>query len=241
MSLRRQRSAPMLNVDATGSMLIDPIGAGSARPPTSTVTPPYYPPKASKNLKNGGQRVVRSILQGLLDHPPAGYRVEPIYATANNGYHYARGFTLRFLECQAIILPDTPVEFQSGDLFLGLYPQPQVAHEKQDFYQQLRNHGVQVQFVVFDLLPIFSPTTFPAGAKDAHQAWLMVVAESDGAICISQAVSDQLKEWLRENGPTRQRKFKISWLARSRTKCNTYGPKGPEVMNGQALQSVEWG
>ena len=27
--------------------------------------------------------------------------------------------------------------------------------------------------------------------------------------------------------------------ARSRMKCNTYGPKGPEVMNGQALQSVE--
>jgi len=50
MSLRRQRSAPMLNVEATGLMLIDPIGAGSARPPTSTVTPPYYPPKTSKNL-----------------------------------------------------------------------------------------------------------------------------------------------------------------------------------------------
>jgi len=49
MSLRRQRSAPMLNVEATGSMLIDPIGAGSARPPTSTVTAPYYPPKTSKN------------------------------------------------------------------------------------------------------------------------------------------------------------------------------------------------
>jgi len=49
MSLRRQRSAPMLNVEATGSMLIDPIGAGSTRPPTSTVTPPYYPPKTSKN------------------------------------------------------------------------------------------------------------------------------------------------------------------------------------------------
>jgi len=50
MSLRRQRSAPMLNVEATGSMLIDPIGAGSARPPTSTVTPPYYPPKTSRSL-----------------------------------------------------------------------------------------------------------------------------------------------------------------------------------------------
>jgi hypothetical protein len=52
MSLRRQRSAPMLNVEATGSMLIDPIGAGSARPPTSTVTPPYYPPKTSKNQEH---------------------------------------------------------------------------------------------------------------------------------------------------------------------------------------------
>ncbi|WP_427934184.1 hypothetical protein [Acidithiobacillus sp.] len=27
--------------------------------------------------------------------------------------------------------------------------------------------------------------------------------------------------------------------ARSRMNCNTYGPKGPEVINEQALQSVE--
>ena len=29
------------------------------------------------------------------------------------------------------------------------------------------------------------------------------------------------------------------YTARFRMKCNTYGPKGPEVINGQVLQSVE--
>nr|WP_306824191.1 glycosyltransferase [Acidithiobacillus ferrooxidans] len=164
-----------------------------------------------RDIKTGIQRVVRSILHELLAHRPAGYRVEPIYATADRGYCYARQFTLRFLEFPETILADDPVEFQSGDLFLGLDLQPQVVQAQQAFYQQLRNHGIQVQFVVYDPLPIFLPHAF-ADADDAHQAWLMVVAESDGAICISQAVADELKEWLMENGPTRQRKFKISWF-----------------------------
>lgn len=167
---------------------------------------------AERDARSGIQRVVRSILQQLLAHPPAGYRVEPIYATADYGYRYARQFTLRFLECPETILADDPVEFQSGDLFLGLDLQPQVVQARQAFYQQLRNHGVQVQFVVYDLLPILLPTAFPAGAKESHLAWLRVVAENDGAICISQAVADELKEWLGKNGLTRQRKFSISWF-----------------------------
>ena len=165
-----------------------------------------------RDVRSGIQRVVRSILQELLAHPPAGYRVEPIYATADRGYCYARQFTLRFLACSETILADDPVEFQSGDLFLGLDLQPQVVQVQQVFYQQLRNRGVQVQFVVYDLLPILLPTAFFADAENAHQSWLRVVAESKGAICISKAVADELKEWLRENGPTRQRKFKIGWF-----------------------------
>ncbi len=31
----------------------------------------------------------------------------------------------------------------------------------------------------------------------------------------------------------------LEMSARSRMKCNTYGPKGPEVINEQVLQAVE--
>ena len=164
------------------------------------------------DAKTGIQRVVRNILEELLSHPPAGYRVEPIYATIDHGYLYARQFTLRFLECPETILPDDIIEYHSGDLFLGLDLRPQVVQAQRAFYQHLRNHGIQVKFVVYDLLPILLPTAFPAGEEETYRAWLTVVLESDGAVCISQAVGDELKEWLRENGLARQRKFKISYF-----------------------------
>src|SRR5262245_37252832 len=74
-----------------------------------------------REARSGIQRVTRSVLKELLRNPPEGYRVEPVYATADRpGYRYARGFTLRFLDCPVGVLRDEPVELQQGDVFLGL-------------------------------------------------------------------------------------------------------------------------
>lgn len=93
------------------------------------------------------RREVRSYLQELLTHPPQGYGVEPVYATTDLCYRYARCFTLQFLGCPDSILIDEPIEFQAGDHFFGLGLRPQVTQAKQDFYQNLRNHGVKVEFI----------------------------------------------------------------------------------------------
>ena len=165
-----------------------------------------------RDVKSGIQRVVRSILREILTHPPKGYQVEPVYATVNHGYRYARQFILHFLGISETNLVDDSVEFQSGDVFLGLDLHPQVVQEQQMFYQHLRNCGVQVQFVVYDLLPISLPAAFVAGAAESHQAWLMEVAKGDGAICISQAVADELRRWLMANGHAHHREFEINWF-----------------------------
>ncbi|MEN6490077.1 MAG: glycosyltransferase [Smithella sp.] len=165
-----------------------------------------------RDSKSGVQRVVRNILQELLAYPPDGFRVEPVYATLRQGYRYARKFTLQFLGCPETILTDDPIEYKAGDLFLGLDLQPHVVPLQQAFYQQLRNHGVQVKFVVYDLLPILLPAAFTAGAAEVHQTWLKVVVGSDGVICISKAVAEELAEWVKTNVSAQQRSFKIDWF-----------------------------
>ena len=73
------------------------------------------------DLKTGIERVTRSILKNLLLDPPAGYRIEPVYATSgSNGYRYARRSALGPLECSSFELPDDPIEYQPGDIFHGL-------------------------------------------------------------------------------------------------------------------------
>ena len=54
---------------------------------------------AQRDANTGVQRVTRSILKQLLEKPPAGYVVEPVYGTPERpGYRYARKFAQDFLQ-----------------------------------------------------------------------------------------------------------------------------------------------
>jgi glycosyltransferase involved in cell wall biosynthesis len=165
-----------------------------------------------RDSKSGIQRVVRNILWEWLNNPPAGYRVEPVYATLDRGYRYARRFTLGFLGCPDTVLQDEPIEFAPGDVFFALDLQPQVQTVHRAFYQKLRRQGVQVTFAVYDLLCIQMPQYFVPGVNESFSHWLEVVAVSDGAVRISSAVADELTAWVEKNGASRQRPFTINWF-----------------------------
>jgi glycosyltransferase involved in cell wall biosynthesis len=183
-------------------------------------TPPKRPAKqllvdisglVQKDLKSGIERVVRSILDELLLNSPAGYRVEPVYATADRqGYRYAREFTLRFLECRDGGLADDPIDAYPGDIFLGLELQSQIVPIQLGYLEALRLRGIKVDFIVYDLLPILMPQNFPKGTDEIHAEWLNAIAQFDGALCISKAVADDFFGWLKDNGPKRFRPIKIS-------------------------------
>ena len=53
---------------------------------------------------------------------------------------------------------------------------------------------------------------FPVGTPAIHAQWLGVLAQTEGVICISRAVADEMNEWLSVYGPERKRLFKIGWF-----------------------------
>jgi glycosyltransferase involved in cell wall biosynthesis len=165
-----------------------------------------------QDARTGIQRVVRSLLSEMLSHPPAGYRVEPVYATSEQGYRYAREYTLGFLGVESGALADAPVEYQEGDVFLGLDYQPHVVPAHEGFFRELRNKGVLVKFVVYDLLCLRMPQHFVAGASDTFEKWLEVIAEADGAVCISKSTADDLRHWMEERHPDRLVDYQIGWF-----------------------------
>lgn len=165
-----------------------------------------------RDARTGIQRVVRSILSEWVKQPPQGFRVEPVYATLGHGYRYARRFISSFLDQEGDLLGDEPIEYAPGDIFLGLDLQPQVQILHRGFFQQLRREGCRVIFVVYDLLCIKMPEYFVEGSDVKFSHWLEVVSESDGAVCISKAVSDDFAEWLRKDGVIREHSFKNSWF-----------------------------
>lgn len=164
------------------------------------------------DAKSGIQRVVRSILSELLANPPEGFRVEPIYANPDGPYRYARRFTLSFLDCPDSGLHDDVIDVYNEDIYLCLDLTHHIAIGQADFFAYMRRIGVDVNFIVYDLLPILMPDFFPEGVSSLHTRWLEVLAKTDGALCISRAVADELYEWLGAYGPERQRPYNIGYF-----------------------------
>lgn len=158
------------------------------------------------------QRVVKNILNEWILNPPEGFRVEPIYAKTDQAYCYARTFISELYGIPKNLLEDEFIDYDMGDIFIGLDLTPHVVILQAEFYEKLRRQGVIVKFVVYDLLPLLMPDYFNPGAAGDFNAWLRVVCESNGALCISKSVASELSDWLRSNNMHKQSLFKIDWF-----------------------------
>ena len=165
------------------------------------------------DARTGIQRVVRSILLALFQNPPEGYRIEPVYSRDDSyPYFYAKNFKMNFLGISGIPPADTTIEYLPGDLFFCLDFQPQIQISKSIFFNELRNNGVRVKFLVYDLISVLHPQFFPRESQKLFQEWLSIVAENDSAICISSAVANDLNSWISTNNICKSSNFHISWF-----------------------------
>lgn len=167
-----------------------------------------------RDARSGIQRVVRSILSEWLSHPPAGFVVEPVYATANSlGYCYARRFTSVFMEIWIEgWTEDEPVEVWPGDVFCGLDLQPAIIPIQQPVWQEWRRRGVKVGFVLYDLLPMLLPRSFIEGAALGFARWLSAIATGDFVIAISKSVANEFRAWLNAHNPQRTLPLQLCWF-----------------------------
>jgi glycosyltransferase involved in cell wall biosynthesis len=180
------------------------------------------------DAKTGVQRVTRAILQQLLLAPPAGYVVQPVYASIDKpGYRYARKYMQAFGDPVANS-EDEPIVTQPGDIFLGLDLQHHTTRVQEQYLSVARQKGVAVHFVIYDLLPIQFPDYWPEqhSVDRVHRDWLYVICKFDGVICISRAVADELQAWLKENSPPRLRPLAINWFHLGADVDNSMPSKG---------------
>lgn len=170
---------------------------------------------ARADFKTGIQRVVRSQLLALLNDPPVGFRVEPVWFGETDGhwhYRYARRYTLKLLGLPEDVLEDDPVEVAEGDVFYmpDFWTDGVIRAAEAGLYADWRARGVQVTFMVYDVLPLTWPQFFPDRFSDIHAKWLLKVADNaDRLICISHAVADETRQWLQANKPDALKNLEI--------------------------------
>ncbi|WP_017773051.1 glycosyltransferase family 4 protein [Paraburkholderia kururiensis] len=153
----------------------------------------------ARDAKSGIQRVVRSILLRLLEHPPAGYRVEAVYTKDGHGLLYARSFVAQFLGRPAEGIQDVPITFGKDDVFIGL---DLTAHLFPAFSETLRHMyeaGVQIHYVVYDLTPLMNTRWHTPGMTQAFTHWIDGLASyAHSLVCISEAVAADVGRWFVE-------------------------------------------
>jgi glycosyltransferase involved in cell wall biosynthesis len=165
-----------------------------------------------RDAKTGIQRVVRSILKELIASPPHGYEVVPVYGSLDAlGYKAANQFLKSFIGI-GNYGEDRYIDIQPGDIFLGLDLQHHVVAVQSKYLQYLHRMGVKTYFVVYDLLPVLLPDTFPPGSSDGHLNWLKQISQYDGVICISKSVSDEFLAWERENTAPKMKALDVRWF-----------------------------
>jgi glycosyltransferase involved in cell wall biosynthesis len=197
------------------------------------------------DLRTGIERVVRSLILALIDALPVGFRVEPVYLAQAGGlwhYRYARNFTLELLGCPAGVLAEDAVDFLAGDTLLGTHLDGATLADAdaEGLFARMSDAGVSSYFIVYDLLPILLPHAFPPGGDARHALWLRTITSSHfhGALCISQAVADDLSSWLKVNGPSRPRPFKVGWFELGADTEVSAPTRGLPASAGSILQAI---
>lgn len=169
------------------------------------------------DLKTGIQRVVRALVWSLIQAPPEGYRVEPVYLQCDTGvwhYCYAREWTSQALGISGGWMPDDSVDYFDGDVLLIADFTSGLAVEANHagVFSRLKECGVGIHFFVYDLLPIQMPHCFPPGQFGFTQWLQSLTATADSAICISRAVAQDLQNWMADFGPQRDHAIGIHWF-----------------------------
>jgi len=197
---------------------------------------------AQNDLKTGIERVVRTQLLELLHLTDSGLRVEPVYFCHEDGVtrcRYARRYAFELLGVPPLAeVGDDLVEVRAGDLYYSADYSPHAVMNaaSEGLYADWRMRGVEVNFLLHDLLPVLRPEFFPSNADLTHAAWLTCIAgQADQIIGISRAVADELHEWLDRSAPQLARKPRIGVLHHG---ADIGGPVPPAVQGSERLRRI---
>ena len=153
-------------------------------------------------LDHGGgiQRVQRSLVQNWGSFPPESYDVCPIYfSETEERFMYVSTEQVSSWH-PSVRARAGIVEMSKGDIYLNADLNYRFIIEHEDFYPAMREHGVHIYFMTYDLLPLLMPNAFTAGIDEFHKKWFEVAAQHSKLVCISKSVATEAIEWGSKKG-----------------------------------------
>ncbi len=194
------------------------------------------------DYRTGIQRVTRGILAHLLENPPPGWRIEPVYRRHRETYRYARSFVGKYLGLERFTLEDAAVAVNPGDIFLGLDWDAGIAIDQRaaNWVRHHRQRGMRTVFTVYDLLPLQHPEWFKPDMPSAFHGWLSLICRlTDAFACISRAVADDMLKWLEEFSALAPRAFDIGYFQLGSDIESSWASQGLSPDNKQLMATLK--
>ena len=153
------------------------------------------------DAKSGIQRVVRSLLGALLAAPLPRVEVRPIYFDQGR-YRYANrlaGTTSGVSDAPLEGVSEGYADFFDGDIYLALDLNLGLTEQLHAPHEWMRSCGVDLYFIVYDILLLRRPDWWPAPMSAVFQQWLQRSSQvATGLLCISNAVAQDVGSWLQQ-------------------------------------------
>jgi glycosyltransferase involved in cell wall biosynthesis len=102
---------------------------------------------------------------------------------------------------------DGAVTVSAHDVFYApdYFPGGVAEANRAGLYAEWKKAGVELNFLVHDILPVLRPEFFPPQADALHGRWLDGIADqADRLICVSAAVAEETATWLRGRARNRR-------------------------------------
>ncbi|MDD2500268.1 MAG: glycosyltransferase family 1 protein [Geobacter sp.] len=145
-------------------------------------------------------------LKDLLDRPPAGYMVEPVFAASDAfGYRYAASLVAQLSGSIADGLENVLIETHCGDVFLCLGAQYHAFKRQELYLDHLYRTGIQLYFTI-SYLPQDVGLSDAAGE---YNDLLRIITKYTGTCCSSPADAEELRIWCGRHAAPRQRPYRI--------------------------------
>ncbi len=127
------------------------------------------------DFRTGIQRVTRAIVLEWQRQPPEGYVIQLVRMDLESCTYVCANAYAAELTGTGKVIEDTPLVCHSGDVFLGLDLVNECIALLPDWFQYLRNAGVRIAFVIYDILPVRRPDWWQVDGAYHHERWLREV------------------------------------------------------------------
>lgn len=194
---------------------------------------------AESDSHTGIERVVRSFLGHLLTQVPDGYTVEPV-RFEHGRLVFARRYIAEKFAIPADVLPDAPIDYDEGDIYLMLEWAAGILPGMEDYLQDFRRSGGRVIIGIYDLLPLQLPHRFPDFIPGVAQLWFKAaLALADQFMCISRCVADDVLKFGNALVKARPTPIRVDYFSLGADISASLPTKGMSEEAGELLERLQ--